>query len=156
MIRWPESFEPARCPIHVRNELAISASPEAVWARLIRAQVWPSWYPNARRVRFLQGPPPDLALGTRFRWRTFGISIESTVEEFVPNERLAWNAVGMGVRAYHAWLIEPRPGGCWVLTEETQRGWLARLSAALMPGRMHRFHQIWLERLAKVAAGGPT
>jgi hypothetical protein len=37
-----------------------------------------------------------------------------------------------------------RDGGVYVLTEETQYGWLARLGALAMPGRMSKWHQRWL------------
>lgn len=154
MIRWPEPFDPKRCPIHVVNALTIPARTEDAWAWLVRAGLWPAWYPNAKRVRFLRGSGPDLAPGTVFRWSTFGVRIVSTVVEFDPPHRLAWDARGIGLRAYHAWLLEASPDGCRVLTEETQKGWLARLGARLMPGRMHHFHQIWLERLAKQAKDG--
>ena len=60
-IRWPEAFDPTRCPVHVVNELTMAARAEEVWARLVRAAEWPTWYPNARRVAFEQGAPPDLA-----------------------------------------------------------------------------------------------
>jgi hypothetical protein len=72
-IRWPGRYHPAHCPIHVSNELAIAAPIETVWAWLVRAPLWPSWYPNAAGVHFLAGEPPDLALDTRFRWKTFGV-----------------------------------------------------------------------------------
>lgn len=155
-IRWPERFEPSRCPIHVRNELTMSAPAAAVWGWLVRAEAWPEWYANASDVT-VEGPSaPDLSAGTRFRWRTFGVSLVSTVEEFVPGERIAWHAVGRGIDAYHAWLIEPLDSGCRVLTEETQHGWLARLGKLLMPSRMHRQHQAWLEGIqAKAVAGSP-
>ena len=89
-VRWPDHFAPANAPIHVRNELEIAAPVEHVWACLIRAKLWPAWYSNAQDVRFLEGKEPDLAAGTRFRWRTFGVTIESEVVEFVPRERLAF------------------------------------------------------------------
>lgn len=154
-IRWPERFDPARAPIHERNELEIPAPPEAVWAWLVRASEWPSWYPNSRNVRIGDGRARDLAAGARFAWKTFGVALESRVEEFVPPERIAWSALGPGVDVYHAWLIEPRPGGCRVLTEETQYGWACRLGRLFLPSRMHRWHQVWLERLAGKAAAGP-
>jgi uncharacterized protein YndB with AHSA1/START domain len=154
-IRWPEDYHPSRTPIHVRNELRMPASPAVVWAWLIRAELWPRWYPNSHRVRIVNGPRPDLAPGSRFRWWTFGVPIDSTVAEFVPCERLAWTARGIGVRAYHAWLLRPAGDGCHVLTEETQRGWAARLGSLVMPNRMLRGHQVWLETLAGKAAGGP-
>lgn len=153
-VRWPPRYAPAIAPVHVRNELDLDASPEAVWAWLIRAQLWPTWYENASHVRFLSGTPPDLGPGATFRWKTFGLRVESTVLEFVPGERIAWDARGIGADAYHAWVISKTPQGSHVLTEETQHGWLARLSAGLMPSRMHKHHQIWLEQLRDAARRG--
>jgi len=155
VLHWPEQFHPTRAAIYVSNQLSMSAPPERIWAWLVRAELWPSWYPNSRNVRIEQGPRPDLALGTRFRWWTFGVTIESVVEEFIPHERIAWSARGLGVRAYHGWLIEKTQSGCHVVTEETQNGILARLGALLMPNRMHHYHQIWLEQLNAKAAEGP-
>jgi Polyketide cyclase / dehydrase and lipid transport len=153
-IRWPDGFAPQQCPVHVRNELAMPVPADRVWAWLVRAGLWPSWYPNSRNVRFLDGKPPDLELNTRFRWWTFGVTIESKVLEFEPGARIAWDARGIGVRAYHAWLIRPTREGCHVLTEETQKGGLARLGNLLLPMRMSGYHQLWLERLRNGAAGG--
>jgi uncharacterized protein YndB with AHSA1/START domain len=159
IIRWPEPYEPGRSAVHVRNELEMPAPPEAVWAWLVRAELWPRWYVNSHHVRIVAdgegGTGGELALGTRFCWRTFGVAIDSTVAELAPAERIAWTARGVGVRAYHAWLISRTAAGCRVLTEETQNGWLARLGRLLLPNRMHRYHQIWLEALATRAAGGP-
>jgi hypothetical protein len=155
VIRWPEEFDPNKCPIHVRNELVMSARPEVVWAWLIRAVRWPNWYPNSHNVHIEDSAAPDLAPGVHFRWKTNGVSLRSKVLEFDPCERLAWDARAPGVQAYHAWYIERRPDGCRVLTEETQNGWLARLGALLMPNKMHRVHQMWLERLQSMAGEGP-
>jgi hypothetical protein len=65
-ILWPSRYEPANCPVHVRNELAMASAPETVWAWLIRAQLWPTWYPNSANIMFLADPPPDLTLGAGF------------------------------------------------------------------------------------------
>ena len=154
MIKWPERYHPSRAPIHVVNELTIPASCDQVWAWLIRAPLWPSWYPNSSDVRLHDRPLTELRLGTMFTWRTFGVKLRSTVQEFIPNERLAWNARGLGVDAYHAWLLLPRPSGTHVITEETQYGALARMAKVFMPGRMHRVHQVWLEQLSARAQGG--
>ena len=154
-VRWPARYSPEIAPVHVRNELEMEAPPDAVWAWLVRAQLWPAWYENAANVTFLEGSPPDLDPGERFRWKTFGVTLESKVLEFVPGERIAWDARGPGVDAYHAWVITKTPRGSHVLTEESQHGWLARLSSAVMPQRMFRYHQIWLEALRQKAAGGP-
>jgi uncharacterized protein YndB with AHSA1/START domain len=152
-IRWPDYFEPANAPVHVRNELEIAAPVEHVWAWLIRAKLWPTWYSNSRNVWFRTGTGPDLGAGTRFRWKTFGVTIESEVMEFVPKERIAWDAHSLGVDAYHAWVLRETPQGCHVLTEEVQHGSLARLQKLFRPSRMYRGHQSWLEGLMAKASG---
>jgi uncharacterized protein YndB with AHSA1/START domain len=147
-VRWPARYVPAKGLVHVRNELTMQAAPEVVWAWLVRARDWPKWYMNSEGVEYLDSPAQDLANGTRFRWKTFGVALESTVLELVPGERLAWDAHGLGVDAYHAWVLSPTEGGgCHVLTEESQHGWLAHLGNWLMPNRMHKYHQLWLEGL---------
>jgi hypothetical protein len=154
MIRWPERYHPDRTPVWVTNEIRSPAPVDAVWAWLVRAALWPTWYENSANVEFLEGHGPDLAPGTLFRWRTFGVTVTSRVEEFVPRERIAWNAKGIGVDAYHAWLLEPDAAGCRILTEETQHGWLARTGAIVLPRRMKKHHQIWIESLSRRAQTG--
>jgi len=154
-INWPPRFDPSVAPVHVRNELEMAARPDDIFAWLIDAAGWPTWYPNAANVRFAEQGVTKLQPGARFRWKTFGVSIVSSVAEFKPVERIAWDGRAIGVDVYHAWLIIPSRRGAHVITEETQYGVFARAAAALWPNRMHRFHQIWLETLAEMAASGP-
>src|SRR5277367_4781662 len=109
-IHWPAEFSPSRAPIHVRNELLMASSPLGVWSWLIRARAWPSWYSNSQAVR-IESNADTLSLGATFRWRTFGVRLVSQVVEFVPAERIAWNARGLGVWAYHAWLLRTEGSG---------------------------------------------
>ena len=153
-IQWPERFHPSNAPVHVVNEIDVPTPCEPVWAWLIRAQLWPSWYDNSSDVQFVNHPGPDLQAGTEFTWRTFGVHISSTVQEFEPPFRIAWAARGAGVDAYHAWLLEPTAAGCHVTTEESQYGILARTGSFLMPERMSRGHQRWLEGLREQAMRG--
>jgi uncharacterized protein YndB with AHSA1/START domain len=153
-IHWPDRYAPQKSPVHVRNELSMAAPPDRVWAWLTRAALWPIWYSNSAKVRFLDGSGPDLKMGTRFRWKTFDVTITSTVLEYVPEERIAWDAHALGVDAYHAWVLQPSPQGCHVLTEETQHGFLARAGKLLLPNRMSERHQIWLEGLERKAQAG--
>ena len=147
-IRWPDRYSPQNSPVHVVNELTMAAPAEAVWKGLIRAADWSSYYANASKVA-IEGGGPDLAAGVRFTWKTFGVDLKSQVQEFEPNTRIAWLATAPLLEAYHAWLIEPLPGGgCRVITEETQHGLVARAGRWLYPGRMERWHQRWLEGLA--------
>jgi len=154
LIRWPEKYRPEETAVHARTELEASVSPEAVWPWLIRAELWPTWYRDFAYVA-IEGGGPDLKPGSRFRWKAFGVALDSRVEEFVEFERIAWSARSVGVDAYHAWLIERRAAGCHLLTEETQNGWVARLNNALRPNFMSRMQQLLLENLLEKAKGGP-
>jgi uncharacterized protein YndB with AHSA1/START domain len=153
-IRWPPDLLPAESPVHTRNELRIRADPSVVWAWLVRAQEWPRWYSNCKDVRFQFKPGPDLAMGTRFSWTTFGVRVDTTVQEFVAPRRLAWRGSGLGACGYHAWVLEPLDGGCHVITEETQAGLVPSLARAFLRRGLLREHQSWLEGLARVARGG--
>ena len=143
-IHWPDRY--ANAPVRVRNEIAIEAAPENVWPSLIGAADWPAWYPNSSDVR-IEGGARDLSLGARFTWRTFGVRVRSTVREFESHQRIAWDGAGTLLDVYHAWLIEPRGSGCWVLTEENQNGLAARAQALVMPSRMYEGHAVWLAAL---------
>jgi hypothetical protein len=154
-ILGPETYNPENSTVHVKNELWMPGRElERVWEWLCRCDLWPSWYPNSSNVHVKNQSGSSLRLGTEFRWKTFGVTIDSMVLEFVRYERLAWDAHCTGVHAYHAWALERRDGGVYVLTEETQNGWLARLGSLAMPNRMHRWHQRWLEELRQQGQTG--
>jgi len=153
-IEWPADFDLSTRPVRVHNELAMAAPAAQVWAWLIRAPLWPIWYPNSKNVRIVQGDPTDLALGSKFRWRTFDVGIRSEVQKFDLEKQIGWDARCLGVYAYHAWLIRETREGCHVITEERQHGLLAKGQALAMPQRMSSGHQMWLERLRNCAGGG--
>ena len=155
-IIYPQEFDPRNAPVFVRNEIEISATPEKVWKWLVSAKTWPDWYQNASEIELINQTGDKLLSGSFFRWKTFGVRLKSEVVEFLPYQRIAWLAKGTGIQAYHAWLIIPTAPGCKVIMEETQSGWLCRLSHLFMPGRMHVFHQKWLEGLKhKSEQNGP-
>jgi hypothetical protein len=52
-------------------------------------------------------------------------------------------------------VLEPSPAGTRVVTEETQSGWGIALAKPALKPLMLRFHQRWLEGLARVAADPP-
>ncbi len=154
-VRWPEQYLPANCSVFAHNEIIIAATPEQIWPWLLRADNWPRWYTNARNVHFLSHTGPDLRDRSRFRWKTFGATITSKVLEFLPPSRLAWDAHGIGINAYHAWVLTPLfDGRTHVMMEETQNGWRARLSKMLRPNRLAEKHQLWLESLSRQVLSG--
>jgi hypothetical protein len=150
---FPKGQRKSESPIFAHNELFIAAPPARIFAALLHPMQWPTFYANAKNIEVEGGP--ELTLGTLFHWTTFGVRVHTTVVEFVPNRRLAWSGRALGSTAYHGWVIEPRDGGCTVITEETQQGfipWACRFF--LIPG-MLKWHQRWLEGLAKVS-GAPS
>jgi uncharacterized protein YndB with AHSA1/START domain len=153
-VRFPPEFSPLRCPVHSYNEIVAPVAPEKVWAALIRAEQWPTWYPHCKRLKFESGSGPDLALGTRFSWSTLGVRVTTTVEEFEPPHRLAWRGAGAGSAGYHGWVIAPRADGTLVVTEESQHGLVSSLGRFFLRRALLHVHQIWLERLVAVAGGG--
>lgn len=156
-IRWPDGHRPEQSRLHAVNELEIEAPREAVFAWLRRPELWPSFYGNCRWVRHLDGAWPQAQLGTRFRWFTFGVIVVSEIVEFEPPERIAWSAKELGARGHHAWVLSKRRRGrTYVRTEETQRGPAMLLAAPVMQPLMRRYHQRWLEGLARVAAQPPA
>ena len=151
VVAFPEGQRRSQSPIFTHNELVIAAPAERIWAALLRATAWPAWYGNAKRVE-IDGGGDVLAPGVTFHWTTFGVRVHTTVREFVPGRRLSWSGRGLGASAYHGWVIEPRQGGCLVVTEETQQGLIASLGRRFLRRGLLAWHQRWLEGLARVAS----
>ncbi|SCK06182.1 SRPBCC domain-containing protein [Streptomyces sp. WMMB 322] len=153
---WPRGYEPARSPVFSHNEIRTSLPPERLWPVLIDAANWPRWYSNSRNVSIEPGYD-RLGDGRTFHWTTFGLRVTSTVREFLPPGRLAWDGRALGSRGYHRWEIRPAgDGGSVIVTEEVQRGLAARLIAPLMRRGLHRQHQRWLEGLVRTAERAPA
>lgn len=78
------------------------------------------------------------------------------VTEYEPFRRLAWATTvdgdATGSSAYHGWVITPTADGCHVLTEETQQGpWFLEELGRKHPDALYRYHQEWVESLARAA-----
>jgi hypothetical protein len=152
-VAWPQGHEPQGAAIHEVNTGHSTASVQDVWAWLVKPTRWQSYYSNARHVRHLGGSWPDIELGTRFSWVTFGARVTTEVTEFEPFERLAWTGTGLGSRGHHAWILSSEAdGGTLIHTEETQRGSLVKVLRPIHAPRMHRAHQMWVDNLSHIAA----
>ncbi len=144
---WPAGLQPEQVPMYARNEIVIQAQPEQIWWWLCHPRTWPEWYPNCAWMHIATD---ELAPGTAFRWKTFGVVIQSTVMVYQPYSALEWNANGFGVRAYHGWHIEQDGQYSHVVTEETQAGLLPLLERLFLPRLLWKGHQLWVESLKKV------
>ena len=162
-IFWPEAFLPGMTDNYVSNEIIVSGlRSEQVWPQLNQPALWPGYYGNAADIAFSEGAGPELCLGTRFRFSTFGFTVEAEVTEHQPPApgepgRIAWHGWVEGdadnrLDVHHAWLFEDLPGGrVRILTQETQIGAPARQLAAATPNPMLNAHQEWVEGLARSA-----
>jgi hypothetical protein len=150
-VAFPDGKRPEESPIYTHNELLIAAPAPRIFSALLRARDWHLHYGNAKDVE-IDGGGMELALGTTFHWTTFGVRVHTTIEELVPDRRLAWSGRGLGSTAYHGWVLEPAPGGCLVITEETQQGMIPFLGRFFLRRGLLQWHQRWLEGLAGVAA----
>ena len=156
-IHWPAGFDPRQADLFSHNELFINATCERVWQRIIEAPKWPGWYPNAKDVRIASDGGSVLKEGSAFRWSTFGLTIESRVNEFVPFSRIGWFGYAPGTQPtfYHTWYLEPRGKGCQVATDEVGNGPDAANLRKHDEGLMHRGHDLWLATLRWVAESKP-
>jgi hypothetical protein len=146
-IHWPDGLHPEQADLFAHNEIVVHVSCEKVFANLIDAQVWPSWYPNSHDVKLLNSQDGKLHGGTRFSWDTFGVHIESHVHEFVPNRRLGWFGNGIGMDAYHTFLLIRNGVGCHIVTEEVVKGPGAIEFREKLPSAMYEGHDLWLRTL---------
>jgi len=146
-IHWPDGFHPEQADLFAHNEIVVHASCEKVFANIVDAPVWPSWYPNSHNVTLLNSPDGKLHEGTQFSWDTFGVHIESRVHEFVPNSRLGWFGDGTGMNAYHTFLLLKTDEGCHIVTEEVVKGPGAVEFREKQPNTMHEGHDLWLSTL---------
>jgi hypothetical protein len=152
-IHWPQGFDPSQADLFSHNELLINASCARIWSHIIDANKWPEWYPNAREVKITG----DTVLkdGTMFRWTTFGLPIESKVNEFTPYTRIGWYgyAPGTAPSFYHTWYLKTRGDACLVVTDEVGKGKDAVRLRETDEGLMHRGHDLWLATLKWVSEG---
>ena len=142
-IHWPDGYDPDHADLFAHNTIVIDAPAGTIWAKLIAAAAWPTWYSNASDV-VVSDPSGTLGEGVTFDWTTFGLKIASAIAECVPPTRIGWYGTGDQLRAYHTWLLVPRSGNStYVVMEETGLGPAARHLAQINPGHMHSGHDLW-------------
>jgi len=141
-IPWPAEHAPATARVFAQNIVDVAASPQAVWSQLIDCVAWPQWYKHCSDVSILRGGW-CLSSDSKFRFKTLGFYFEPEVVTFEPHHTLVWSARGpAGTSGSHAWYIEATPGGCRVITEESQSGLLLFFLGA----RTRNLYAIWRVR----------
>lgn len=151
-IHWPEGFNPEKADLFSHNELTMQASCKEVWSHIVDATKWPEWYPNSKDVQIVSSGS-SLAANAVFHWTTFGLPLESKVNEFVPYSRIGWYGYAPGTTPsakhsfYHTWLLTPAGDNCHVVTDEVGMGPVAAHLRQTDGSLMHRGHDLWLATL---------
>lgn len=152
LIIWPEEFHPEKSKFYVHNEIEINASPQVVWGILINAKEWHTYYKGAQSpIKFVDTTAKTLQDGLTFKFHTMGLKFQPVINEFVPNERLAWTSRIKSIQGYHAWVIVPTDNGCRLITAESQNGFLTFMQKVFQPKKLLKLHDEWL-RLIKERA----
>jgi uncharacterized protein YndB with AHSA1/START domain len=152
-IAWPAGHAPASARVFAQNVVDIAATPEMVWSQLVDCVAWPRWYKHCSDVSVLRGGS-QLSAGSKFRFKTLGFYFEPEIVTFEPDQMLVWSARGpAGTSGSHAWYIEPRSGGCRVITEESQSGLLLFFLGPRTHDRLLTSHEEWLRSLKERAEG---
>ncbi len=153
-INWPSGYDPKDATFFVHNEIVINAPAEKIWERLIHAEAWPIWYVGASDVKVVGSTDGILRADSEFTWRTMDLDFTSTVKEYKPPYRLSWESRKSLIQGYHAWLIVPlEEGGCRVVTDESQHGFLASMQGIFIPSKLRKLHDVWLAELKAKAEG---
>jgi uncharacterized protein YndB with AHSA1/START domain len=150
---WPEAERPEGARVFVHNERIVPGPPRRVFEVLTAAGRWPSFYPNALFVRVSGSREGRLRPGAVFRWLTFGQPITCRVTTFDERGgRLGWSWDGTGARGHHLWALTADAEGTRIVTQETQRGFLPRLTAPLLRPVMLFGHDAWLRGIGRQVA----
>jgi len=135
-------------PVITRDEIVIAAPVGTVWNLFADISAWLDWNKDIESAS-LDGP---LSVGATFRWRTAGMDITSTVDEWVPQQGVAWSGLVQGILGIHVWRFTPVAGGTLVQTEESWDGEPVRAAQpGLMQQALDRSIRSWLESLKREA-----
>lgn len=150
-INWPEEYKPENSRFFVENEIFIEAPAQEIWDIIIQAESWPDWYEGALNVEVINSETGILEPNSVFTWKTMGLNFTSTITEFEPPYRLSWESEKRSIKGYHAWLIIPYENGAYLITDESQYGWLTFLEKVFQPNKLHGLHDIWLSEIKRKA-----
>jgi uncharacterized protein YndB with AHSA1/START domain len=130
-------------PVITRDEILIDAPLGTIWSLQTDISSWSEWLPDID-ASTLEGP---LEAGRVFRWQTYGLSIESTIQEIDAPRRIVWSGLAQGITAIHAWTMRPSEDRVLVHTEESWDGEPVRAQPEEMQQALDGSLRAWLQSL---------
>ena len=138
-------------PVITRDEILIDAPLDTIWSLQTGISSWSEWQPDID-ASTLEGP---LEVGTVFRWQTYGLSIESTIQEIDAPRRIVWSGLAQGITAIHSWTMTPSEDRVLVHTEESWDGDPVRAEPEEMQQALDGSLRAWLQSLKHKAEAQP-
>src|SRR5215216_3433358 len=139
-------------PVIARDEILIDAPLESVWGLHTDISSWSEWLADID-ASTIEGP---LAVGTVFHWKTYGLSIESTIQEIDPPRRIVWSGPARGIMAIHVWTMTPsEENKVLVHTEESWDGDPVLAQPEEMQQALDGSLRAWLQSLKHKAEAQP-
>jgi uncharacterized protein YndB with AHSA1/START domain len=139
-------------PVISRAEILIDAPLDIIWSLHTDISSWSEWLPDID-ASTIEGP---LAVGTVFHWQTYGLSIESTIQEIDPPWRIVWSGPAQGIMAIHVWTMTPsEEDRILVHTEESWDGDPVRAQPEEMQQALDGSLRTWLQNLKHKAEARP-
>ena len=142
----PEAID-RTAPVIARHSTTIAAPVSLVWRLHTDIDGWPTWQ-KAIDEAHLDGV---FVPGAVFSWRTYGLSIVSTVYQVEPERHTLWGGPSEGITGIHSWTFTPVPGGVRVETEESWSGAPVEADVAGLQGALDASLVAWLEYLDAAA-----
>ena len=134
-------------PVIARHSTTIDAPLNVIWRLHTDVNGWPAWQQAIDEAR-LDGP---FAAGATFSWRTYNLSISSTVYQVEPERHTLWGGPSEGITGIHSWTFTPMPEGVRVETEESWSGAPVEADIAGLQDALDGSLAAWLEYLAAAA-----
>jgi hypothetical protein len=130
-------------PVITRDEILIDAPLDTIWSLQTGISSWSEWQPDID-ASTIEGP---LEVGTVFRWQTYGLRIESTIQEIDAPRRIVWSGLAHGITAIHSWTMTPSEDRVLVYTEESWDGDPVRADPEEMQQALDGSLRAWLQSL---------
>lgn len=130
-------------PLTATRSLFIEAPSESIWTIHADIARWSRWQSGISSTEVVE----PLGIGSRFGWKSGGLTISSTIRVWEPDRKMSWTGTALGTRANHSWLLEPQMGGTLVTAEESMEGWLVNVLRCLTPSFLDRSLDLWLRNL---------
>ncbi|MEV6733228.1 MULTISPECIES: SRPBCC family protein [unclassified Streptomyces] len=133
-------------PVITRDDIVIHAPLHKIWKIQTDVEAWPTWQPEV--IEATKRTPGPLRAGSVFRWSVHGLAdIDSTVQQVVPQRRIAWGGPAQGITAVHVWTFTQRKDGVHVHTEESWAGAPVNANTPALQQALDASLDTWLHRL---------